>query len=81
MNIVDDISSDWVHVVLVPHICETIQVPLFVHFYKRVAATIRIKQKKPIVGRLSPNVAYGVRLGGMGVAMGSLVGRELAEGL
>ncbi|MAZ26858.1 MAG: FAD-dependent oxidoreductase [Cytophagaceae bacterium] len=39
------------------------------------------KQKKPIVGRLSPNVAYGVRLGGMGVAMGSLVGRELAEGL
>lgn len=37
------------------------------------------EQKKPIVNRLSPNVAYGVRLGGMGVAIGSLVGKRLAE--
>ncbi len=37
------------------------------------------KQKKPIVKQLSNNVYCGVRLGGMGVAIGSLVGVELAE--
>ncbi|WP_010230173.1 NAD(P)/FAD-dependent oxidoreductase [Gillisia marina] len=36
-------------------------------------------QKKPIVKQLSENVYCGVRLGGMGVAIGSLVGRELAD--
>ena len=36
-------------------------------------------QKKPIVKLLSNNVACGVRLGGMGIAIGSLVGKELAE--
>ncbi len=36
-------------------------------------------QKSPIVKQLSNNVSCGVRLGGMGVALGSLVGRELAE--
>ncbi len=36
-------------------------------------------QKKPIVKQLSNNVYCGVRLGGMGVAIGSLVGKELAE--
>lgn len=36
-------------------------------------------QKKPIVKRLSNNVACGVRLGGMGIAIGSLVGKELAD--
>lgn len=35
--------------------------------------------KKPIVEQLSDNVYCGVRLGGMGVAIGSLVGRELAD--
>jgi hypothetical protein len=35
-------------------------------------------QKKPIVKQLSENVFCGVRLGGMGVAIGSLVGKELA---
>jgi glycine/D-amino acid oxidase-like deaminating enzyme len=35
-------------------------------------------QKKPIVTKLSGNVACGVRLGGMGVAIGSHVGMELA---
>ncbi|ESU29807.1 oxidoreductase [Flavobacterium limnosediminis JC2902] len=35
--------------------------------------------KKPIVEQLSPNVYCGVRLGGMGVAIGSLVGQELAD--
>ncbi len=36
-------------------------------------------QKKPIVKPLSDNVYCGVRLGGMGVAIGSIVGTELAE--
>ncbi|WP_035899874.1 NAD(P)/FAD-dependent oxidoreductase [Leeuwenhoekiella sp. MAR_2009_132] len=36
-------------------------------------------QKKPIVKQLSNNVFCGVRMGGMGVAIGSLVGKELAE--
>ncbi|NJM80807.1 MAG: FAD-binding oxidoreductase [Flavobacterium sp.] len=36
-------------------------------------------QKKPIVTQLSNNVYCGVRLGGMGVAIGSLIGKELAE--
>ena len=38
-------------------------------------------QKKPIVKQLSNNVYCGVRLGGMGVAIGSLVGKELADKL
>ena len=36
-------------------------------------------QKKAIVKQLSDNVFCGVRLGGMGVAIGSLVGKELGE--
>ena len=36
-------------------------------------------QKKAIVKHLSNNVFCGIRLGGMGVAIGSLVGKELAE--
>jgi glycine/D-amino acid oxidase-like deaminating enzyme len=35
--------------------------------------------KNPIVSQLSQNVFCGVRLGGMGVAIGSLVGTELAD--
>jgi gamma-glutamylputrescine oxidase len=35
--------------------------------------------KKPIIKLLSPSIACGVRLGGMGVAIGSLVGQDLAE--
>jgi glycine/D-amino acid oxidase-like deaminating enzyme len=35
--------------------------------------------KKPIVSQLSDNVYCGVRLGGMGVAIGSLIGQELAD--
>lgn len=35
--------------------------------------------KKPIVEQLSENAYCGVRLGGMGVAIGSLVGKELAD--
>ena len=35
-------------------------------------------QKKAIVKQLSNNVFCGVRLGGMGIAIGSLVGKELA---
>lgn len=35
--------------------------------------------KKPIVEQLSENVYCGVRLGGMGVAIGSLIGQDLAD--
>ena len=37
------------------------------------------KQKNPIVKQISENVYCGVRLGGMGVAIGTLVGKELSE--
>lgn len=36
-------------------------------------------QKKPIVKPISNNVFCGVRLGGMGVAIGCAIGRNLAE--
>lgn len=36
-------------------------------------------QKSPIVKKCSPRTAIGVRMGGMGVALGSLVGKEVAE--
>ncbi|MEM9077174.1 MAG: FAD-dependent oxidoreductase [Bacteroidota bacterium] len=35
-------------------------------------------QKKPILKQVSPNISCGVRLGGMGVAIGSIIGRDLA---
>ena len=35
--------------------------------------------KNPIVKQLSSNVYCGVRMGGMGVAIGSLIGQELAD--
>jgi len=35
--------------------------------------------KKPIIERVSPNVVVSVRLSGMGVAIGTLVGQEGAE--
>lgn len=37
------------------------------------------EQKKPIVKQISENVYCGVRLGGMGVAIGSLIGKELSQ--
>ncbi|MDO6491301.1 MULTISPECIES: NAD(P)/FAD-dependent oxidoreductase [unclassified Cellulophaga] len=36
-------------------------------------------QKNPIIKEVEPNVYCGVRLGGMGIAIGSLVGKELAD--
>ncbi len=36
-------------------------------------------QKRPIVIRLTDRVSFGVRLGGMGIAIGSQVGKELAH--
>jgi gamma-glutamylputrescine oxidase len=36
-------------------------------------------QKKPIIEFVSPNVVVAVRMGGMGVAIGSLVGEEAAS--
>ena len=36
-------------------------------------------QKKAIVKQVSNHIFCGVRLGGMGVAIGSLVGKELAD--
>jgi glycine/D-amino acid oxidase-like deaminating enzyme len=35
--------------------------------------------KKPIIEMISPNIGVAVRMGGMGVAIGSLVGEEGAE--
>ena len=37
------------------------------------------KQKNAIVKQLSNNAFCGVRLGGMGIAIGSLVGKELSD--
>lgn len=37
------------------------------------------KQKKPILRQLSDNVYCGVRLGGMGIAIGSEIGKDLAD--
>ncbi|MAU14625.1 MAG: FAD-dependent oxidoreductase [Muricauda sp.] len=37
------------------------------------------KQKSPIIKPVSNSVYCGVRLGGMGIALGSLVGKELAD--
>ena len=37
------------------------------------------EHKKPIVQKLNPNVVVAVRLGGMGVAIGSLIGEEAAD--
>jgi glycine/D-amino acid oxidase-like deaminating enzyme len=37
------------------------------------------KQKKPIVKHISNHIICGVRLGGMGVAIGSSIGRQLAN--
>lgn len=36
-------------------------------------------QKKPIIKALAPNVYCGIRLGGMGVAIGAVVGQRLAD--
>ena len=36
-------------------------------------------QKKAVVKQVSDHVFCGVRLGGMGIAVGSLVGKELAS--
>ena len=36
-------------------------------------------RKNPIVKQLSNNVYCGVRMGGMGVAIGSVIGKELAD--
>jgi glycine/D-amino acid oxidase-like deaminating enzyme len=36
-------------------------------------------QKKVIVKQVSENIYCGVRLGGMGIAIGSVIGKELAE--
>ncbi|TLP73017.1 NAD(P)/FAD-dependent oxidoreductase [Maribacter sp. ACAM166] len=36
-------------------------------------------QKKPIVKQLTNNVAFGVRLGGMGIAIGTTIGKQLAN--
>jgi len=36
-------------------------------------------QKKPIIKEISKNIYCGVRLGGMGIAIGSIVGKELAD--
>jgi len=37
------------------------------------------KNKRPIIQKVSDRVAVAARLGGMGVALGSLVGKEVAN--
>ncbi len=37
------------------------------------------ENKTPFIEKISPNIAIGVKMGGMGVAIGSLVGKEVAE--
>jgi glycine/D-amino acid oxidase-like deaminating enzyme len=37
------------------------------------------KTKKPIIELVKPNIAVGVRMGGMGVAIGSIVGKNVAQ--
>lgn len=37
------------------------------------------RQKRPIIKYLSENIACGVRLGGMGIAIGTSVGRQLGD--
>ena len=37
------------------------------------------EKKEAIVKQLSNNVFCGVRLGGMGIAIGSLIGKEISE--
>ena len=37
------------------------------------------KQKKPIVKAVSENIFCGVRLGGMGIAIGSSIGKQLSD--
>lgn len=44
-----------------------------------VGSQLLLGQKKTIVKQLENNVFCGVRLGGMGIAIGSLVGKELAQ--
>ncbi len=36
-------------------------------------------EKKPIIKKISPNVVCAVRMGGMGVAIGSFVGQMAVE--
>jgi glycine/D-amino acid oxidase-like deaminating enzyme len=51
-----------------------------VKIYHRWSGIMGIgNSKNPIVTQLSENVYCGVRLGGMGVAIGSLIGTELAD--
>jgi gamma-glutamylputrescine oxidase len=37
------------------------------------------KTKLPIIRKISPKVTVGIRMGGMGVALGSLIGKELSD--
>ena len=45
----------------------------------RWSGTMGVELIKPIVEQLSSHVYCGVRMGGMGVTIGSLVGQELAD--
>ena len=37
------------------------------------------KSKQPIIKKIGENAVLGVRLGGMGIALGSLVGKRVSE--
>jgi glycine/D-amino acid oxidase-like deaminating enzyme len=36
-------------------------------------------EKKPIIHKTNKNIAFGVRMGGMGLAIGASVGKELSK--
>jgi hypothetical protein len=36
-------------------------------------------EKKPIIKKTNKNIAFGVRMGGMGVAIGASVGKQLSN--
>ena len=36
-------------------------------------------EKKPIIQKTNKNIAFGVRMGGMGVAIGASVGKQLSK--
>lgn len=69
------IQQDLIHklqTIIVPH--QRVEVDYFWSGIMGVGET-----KKPIVEKYNSHVVIGVRMGGMGVAIGSLIGKECAE--
>ncbi len=73
-------TTDEIMAILEEHL-KTIILPdqAFVIDHKWAGIMAFGENKKPIVKNISPNVFAGVRLGGMGVAIGSKLGEQLAD--